>query len=111
MSESATITNLLGLPRSELEQFVADLGSKPFRARQLMQWVYKRAEPSFERMTDLAKSFRAELAARACVQPPEILTEQRSSDGTRKWLLRADGSQAFEMVYIPEPDRATLCIS
>ncbi len=111
MSESATTTNLLGLPRPDLERFVAQLGSKPFRARQLMQWVYKRAEPSFERMTDLAKAFRAELGAHACVRAPEIIDEQRSADGTRKWLLRADGSQAFEMVYIPEPDRATLCIS
>ena len=111
MSDAATTTNLLGLPRPELERFVAELGSKPFRARQLMQWIYQRAEPSFERMTDLAKSFRAELAVHACVRAPEIIREQRSADGTRKWLLRADGSQAFEMVYIPEPDRATLCIS
>jgi 23S rRNA (adenine2503-C2)-methyltransferase len=111
MSDAATTTNLLGLPRPELERFVAELGSKPFRARQLMQWIYQRAEPSFERMTDLAKSFRAELAGRACIRAPEIIREQRSADGTRKWLLRADGSQAFEMVYIPEPDRATLCIS
>ena len=54
MSDAATTTNLLGLPRPELERFVAELGSKPFRARQLMQWIYQRAEPSFERMTDLA---------------------------------------------------------
>ena len=111
MSVSAPTTNLLGLSRPELERFVATLGSKPFRARQLMHWVYKRAEPSFERMTDLAKSFRAQLCAQATVQVPEIISEHRSADGTRKWLLRADGSQAFEMAYIPEPDRATLCIS
>ncbi len=111
MSPSATTTNLLGLPRPELERFVAELGSKPFRARQLMHWVYKRGEAAFECMTDLAKDFRAELAASACIRPPEIITTQHSADGTRKWLLRADGSQAFEMVYIPEPDRATLCIS
>ena len=111
MRSSATTTNLLGLPRPALEAFVAQLGSRPFRARQLMQWVYKRREPSFERMTDLAKEFRAKLAECASVQPPEIIATQRSADGTRKWLLRADGSQAFEMVYIPEPDRATLCIS
>ncbi len=111
MSPPATTTNLLGLPRPELERFVAELGSKPFRARQLMQWVYKRSEAAFECMTDLAKDFRTELAERACVRPPEIITTQHSADGTRKWLLRADGSQAFEMVYIPEPDRATLCIS
>jgi 23S rRNA (adenine2503-C2)-methyltransferase len=112
MTSSDTIaTNLLGLPRPALEAFVAELGGKPFRARQLMNWVYKRGESSFERMTDLAKEFRAQLAAHACISPPEIVTAQESADGTRKWLLRADASQAFEMVFIPEPDRGTLCIS
>jgi 23S rRNA (adenine2503-C2)-methyltransferase len=110
-SPDTTATNLLGLPRPALEAFVADLGSKPFRARQLMNWVYKRGESSFERMTDLAKDFRAQLAERACVATPQIVTTQQSADGTRKWVLRADASQAFEMVFIPEPDRGTLCIS
>src|SRR6185312_2994899 len=102
---------LLGLPRPALEAFVAELGGKPFRARQLMNWVYKRGESSFESMTDLAKDFRAQLAERACVATPQIVTAQQSADGTRKWLLRADASQAFEMVFIPETDRGTLCIS
>jgi 23S rRNA (adenine2503-C2)-methyltransferase len=104
-------TNLLGLPRPGLESFVAQLGSKPFRARQLMNWVYKRGVGSFDEMTDLAKEFRARLAAEAEVRTPEILSVQRSADGTTKWLLRADASQAFEMVFIPEPERGTLCIS
>ena len=104
-------TNLLGLPRPELEAFVAALGSKPFRARQLMNWLYKRGCNDFDAMTDLAKEFRAQLLATAEARLPEIVTTQRSSDGTCKWLLRADASQAFEMVYIPEPDRGTLCIS
>jgi 23S rRNA (adenine2503-C2)-methyltransferase len=106
-----TATNLLGLPRPALEALVAELGGKPFRARQLMNWVYKRGESSFERMTDLAKDFRAQLATRACISEPQIVAAQQSADGTRKWLLRADASQAFEMVFIPEPDRGTLCIS
>jgi 23S rRNA (adenine2503-C2)-methyltransferase len=110
-SPDTTATNLLGLPRPALEAFVAGLGSKPFRARQLMNWVYKRGESSFERMTDLAKDFRAQLAERACVATPQIVSAQQSADGTRKWVLRADASQAFEMVFIPEPDRGTLCIS
>ena len=104
-------TNLLGLPRPALESFVAELGSKPFRARQLMNWVYKRGVGSFEQMTDLAKDFRARLTDAAEVRSPEIVSVQRSADGTTKWLLRADASQAFEMVFIPEPDRGTLCIS
>jgi 23S rRNA (adenine2503-C2)-methyltransferase len=112
MSDVATErTNLLGLPRPALEALVAQLGSKPFRARQLMNWIYKRGADSFADMTDLAKELRARLAATAEVRPPEIVDVRHSADGTAKWLLRADASQAFEMVFIPEPDRGTLCIS
>ena len=107
----ASPENLLGLTRPALEAFVTGLGSKPFRARQLMNWLYKRGEGSFESMTDLAKDFRAQLVGCAEVRPPEIVSVHSSSDGTRKWLLRADASQAFEMVFIPEDDRGTLCIS
>ncbi len=104
-------TNLLGLPRPALEALVAQLGSKPFRARQLMNWIYKRRTSSFAEMTDLAREFRARLNAAAEVRAPQIISVQRSTDGTRKWLLQADAQQAFEMVFIPEPDRGTLCIS
>jgi 23S rRNA (adenine2503-C2)-methyltransferase len=104
-------SNLLGLERPALEAFVAGLGSKPFRARQLMNWIYKRGTSSFAQMTDLAKDFRAQLEAHAEVRAPEVASVQASADGTRKWLLRADAAQAFEMVFIPEPDRGTLCIS
>jgi 23S rRNA (adenine2503-C2)-methyltransferase len=103
--------NLLGLERAALEAFVGDLGSRPFRARQLMNWIYKRGEGCFESMTDLAREFRRELAERAEVRVPEIVREQIATDGTRKWLLRADATQAYEMVFIPEEDRGTLCIS
>jgi 23S rRNA (adenine2503-C2)-methyltransferase len=110
----ATVTepiNLLGLPRAALEAFVGRCGSKPFRARQLMNWIYKRGTASFADMTDLAKPLRAQLAAAAAVTAPEIVSVQRSADGTCKWLLKADARQAYEMVFIPEPDRGTLCIS
>jgi 23S rRNA (adenine2503-C2)-methyltransferase len=110
-SPTESRTNLLGLPRAALEAFVAELGSKPFRARQLMNWMYKRGEGSIESMTDLAKDFRAQLIERAEIRTPEIVTVKRSADDTCKWLLRADSSQAFEMVFIPEPGRGTLCIS
>ena len=103
--------NLLGLARPDLEAFVAGLGSKPFRARQLMNWLYKRGCGDFAAMSDLARDFRALLAERAEIRTPEIVTAQQAGDGTRKWLLRADASQAFEMVFIPEADRGTLCIS
>jgi 23S rRNA (adenine2503-C2)-methyltransferase len=104
-------TNLLGLERPELEAFVVAQGNKPFRARQLMHWLYKRGEGDFNAMTDLARDFRAQLLTTADVRLPEVLSRHDSADGTRKWLLRADASQAFEMVFIPETERGTLCIS
>mgnify|MGYP001205298573 CR=1 FL=1 len=114
-STVAAKTNLLGLPKAELEAFVVALGEKPFRARQLMTWLYKRRVDDFAQMTDLSKAFREKLAAVAEVRLPEVVTEHASSDGTRKWLLRAGRSdgrdQAIEMVFIPEPGRGTLCIS
>jgi 23S rRNA (adenine2503-C2)-methyltransferase len=107
--------NLLGLSRPELEAFVSGLGAKPFRARQLMKWMYRRGESDFDRMTDLAKDFRARLAEVAEIRPPEIVTLEASADGTRKWLLRAPGAtgveQAIETVFIPEAGRGTLCLS
>ncbi len=103
--------NLLGLQKADLESFVGGLGSKPFRARQLMNWLYKRGESDISAMTDLAKDFRAQLAQRAEVKLPEIVKTQVASDGTRKWLLSGGNGQAFEMVFIPEEDRGTLCIS
>ena len=103
--------NLLGLTRGELEAFCIELGSRPFRARQLMNWLYKRGCDRFEDMSDLARDFRALLAERAEISLPQILTKQQASDGTCKWLLSGGNGQAFEMVYIPETDRGTLCIS
>jgi 23S rRNA (adenine2503-C2)-methyltransferase len=104
--------NLLGLPRAELEAFVAArLGAKPFRARQLMKWIYRRGAADFSAMTDLAQDFRSQLSDVARIAVPEIVTEQVSNDGTRKWMLRMDEVQGIETVYIPEPDRGTLCIS
>ncbi len=104
--------NLLGLARTELEAFVSErLGAKPFRARQLMKWIYRRGAADFSTMSDLAQDFRAQLDQVATISVPQIVTEQRSEDGTRKWMLRMDEVQGIETVYIPEPDRGTLCIS
>ena len=94
-----------------LEAFVVALGAKPFRARQLMKWIYQRGAADFEAMTDLARTFARSSPSTPRSALPEIVTAQVSSDGTRKWLLRADAAQAIEMVYIPETDRGTLCIS
>jgi 23S rRNA (adenine2503-C2)-methyltransferase len=104
--------NLLGLPRAQLEAFVAErLGAKPFRARQLMKWMYRRGAADFSAMSDLKQEFREQLREAAQITVPQIVTEQLSSDGTRKWMLRMDEVQGIETVYIPEPDRGTLCIS
>jgi len=111
IADAAARVNLLDMPRAQLEAWCATVGSKPFRARQLMNWIYKRGCDRFDQMSDLAKGFRAQLTEQAQITLPEILTVQRASDGTCKWLLRADSSQAFETVYIPESDRGTLCIS
>ncbi len=115
MSEAAPPVNLLGMTRTELEGFVAGFGAKPFRARQLLKWIYRRGESDFSRMTDLARDFRAGLATRAEVAVPEIVSARTAMDGTCKWLLRMPGAagneQVVETVFIPEPGRGTLCIS
>src|SRR6202046_1952386 len=76
-----------------------------------MKWIYRRGAANFSAMTDLAHDFRTQLSQAARISVPEIVTEQTSSDGTRKWMLRMDEVQGIETVYIPEPDRGTLCIS
>lgn len=111
MSASADRQELLGLSREELEGFFAGLGEKPFRARQLLQWLHRRGTTDFADMTDLAKSLRAALGLTATVSLPRVLSRHESADGTVKWLTAAGAGQAIETVFIPEPDRGTLCIS
>ena len=106
-----TQTNLLGLNRRDLESYFTDIGEKSFRARQIMQWIYQRRELSFENMTDLSKPLRTKLEQSACLEMPEIVKDQLSSDGTRKWLLRLADGNCIETVFIPESDRGTLCVS
>ncbi|MBK5074552.1 bifunctional tRNA (adenosine(37)-C2)-methyltransferase TrmG/ribosomal RNA large subunit methyltransferase RlmN [Budviciaceae bacterium CWB-B4] len=102
--------NLLDLNRQAMREFFASLGEKPFRADQIMKWIYQFGYDDFEQMTDINKVLRARLQQVAEIRAPEIVTEQRSSDGTIKWAL-AVGDQQVEAVYIPEDDRATLCVS
>jgi 23S rRNA (adenine2503-C2)-methyltransferase len=103
--------NLLGLSPRRLRAWFAEMGEKPFRATQLLKWVHQRRVEDFDAMTDLAKSLREKLKQVACIRPPEILFDQVSSDGTRKFIVDMGGHNSVEMVYIPEDDRATLCIS
>ncbi|NNM82722.1 MAG: 23S rRNA (adenine(2503)-C(2))-methyltransferase RlmN [Burkholderiales bacterium] len=103
--------NLLGLDSEKLAGFVAEIGEKPFRARQLLRWIHHFGENDFSRMTDLAKSFREKLAGQAQISVPDLVRGQDASDGTKKWLLSVGGGNAIETVFIPESGRGTLCIS
>ncbi|MBS0382653.1 MAG: 23S rRNA (adenine(2503)-C(2))-methyltransferase RlmN [Proteobacteria bacterium] len=111
MAESIAKANLLDFDRDGLRAFFADLGEKPYRADQVMKWIYHRLESDFGAMTDLGKSLREKLPEVAVVAPPKPLLDKVSSDGTRKWLLGMDAGNAVETVYIPEPSRGTLCVS
>jgi len=111
MSSETTKVNLLDLDRKGLEAFFTSVGEKAFRASQLMQWIHQRGITDFDEMTDLSKALRERLKETAVVHIPETVIEQDSKDGTRKWLLRLDSGNSIEMVFIPEDDRGTLCIS
>ncbi len=103
--------NLLDFDLEGLAAFCERLGEKRFRAVQLFRWLHQRGETDFERMSDLAQSFRAKLAGAAEVRALPLLSEQVSADGTLKWLFDVGGGNAVETVFIPELDRGTLCIS
>lgn len=111
MQPAASKQNLLGLPQAPLEAFFAELGEKPFRARQVMQWIHQRSARQFDAMTDLSKSLRDRLDSVAGIELPTLIEEFRSADGTVKWLFSSSAGQAIETVFIPEKDRGTLCIS
>jgi 23S rRNA (adenine2503-C2)-methyltransferase len=111
MSNQAEKVNLLDLDRDGLREFFAQMGEKPFRVDQVMKWIYHYGVQDFSEMTNLNKVLRQKLMDRAEIVAPEISKEQRSSDGTIKWAMRVSGGQEVEAVYIPEEDRATLCVS
>ena len=103
--------NLLGLPQGDLEQWVESIGEKPYRARQLLKWIYQNGEVDFASMTDLSKSLRGSLSELAEVTMPTVISQHDSADGTVKWLFASGSGQAVETVFIPEPGRGTLCVS
>lgn len=110
-SAAGDAPNLIGMSREKLEAFFADIGEKPFRARQLLQWLHQRYVHDFASMTDLSKALREKLPIIARVDLPAVISEQVSRDGTVKWLFESGAGQAVEAVFIPEPGRGTLCIS
>jgi len=103
--------NLLGCDARALGRWFAALGEKPFRARQLMQWIHQRGVQDFAAMTDIAKALREKLVTQAVIEAPAVIGDSTSPDGTRKWLLKVDGANAVDAVWIPEANRATLCVS
>ncbi|HEY0178081.1 MAG TPA: 23S rRNA (adenine(2503)-C(2))-methyltransferase RlmN [Dokdonella sp.] len=103
--------NLLDFDRDGLRALFAQLGEKPYRAEQVMKWIYHRRVTEFAEMTDLGRALRDKLAGAFDVAPPGTLFQKEAADGTHKWLLGMDGGNAIEAVFIPEPTRGTLCVS
>ena len=113
MSEISNVTklDLLGYTRSELAALLEELGEKPYRAEQILKWLHHRFVSSFDEMSDISQVLRAKLNELAEIHEPKVLLEKQSRDGTRKWLLEARSGSAIEMVFIPEDNRGTLCVS
>ena len=103
--------NLLNLTRADLESFFAELGEKPFRATQVLKWIYQFGVSDFDAMTNLSKALRARLRETAEIRLPRVVASQKSGDGTHKWVLEIDSGNHIETVFIPEQGRGTLCVS
>lgn len=108
-------TDLTGLPRDAIRALFASAGLDPkaakLRAKQVFHWIYHRGVTDFDAMTDIAKTMRPLLAERFAIARPQVVEAQHSEDGTRKWLLKTADGHEFEMVFIPDETRGTLCVS
>ena len=103
--------NLLGLSAEKLVAFFAEIGEKPFRATQVLKWIHQLGADDFEQMTNLSKALRGKLQQHAEIRAPEVVSQQDSSDGTRKWLIRVTGGSCVETVFIPDGDRGNpVCV-
>ncbi|MEH6568589.1 MAG: 23S rRNA (adenine(2503)-C(2))-methyltransferase RlmN [Halioglobus sp.] len=103
--------NLLGLTLAQMEQFFLDIGEKKFRAQQVLKWIHHSGVTDIEEMTNLGKSLREKLLEISEVRPPKIVSQNDSTDGTRKWAIEVAGGGLVEAVLIPSGKRATLCVS
>jgi 23S rRNA (adenine2503-C2)-methyltransferase len=103
--------NLLDLDAAQLVSFFADIGEKPFRAKQLLRWMHQFGEADFSKMSDLARPLREKLGASAVIEAPRAISDATAADGTRKWLIDVGNRNAVETVFIPETNRGTLCVS
>lgn len=108
---SSQKVNILNFNYQQMREFFFDLGEKPFRAQQVMQWIHQVGQDSFSNMSNLGKALRTKLDEVAEIKLPEVVTCQQSHDGTHKWLLRLACGNCIETVYIPEAKRGTLCVS
>ncbi|MHA2344966.1 MAG: 23S rRNA (adenine(2503)-C(2))-methyltransferase RlmN, partial [Candidatus Hodarchaeales archaeon] len=104
-------TNLKALSEKELTQFIKQQGQRPYKARQIIRWIYRKHAASFDDMTDLSKSLREQLSEISYVSTLNILKKQKSRDGTEKFLLKLEDKETIESVLIPDKNRLTLCIS
>jgi len=111
MTDTTSKTNLLGLTQQKLEAFFEGLGEKRFRAGQVMKWMHHYGVDSFDDMTNIGKALREKLKANAEIRGPEVVSEDISRDGTRKWVVRVASGSCVETVYIPQNGRGTLCVS
>lgn len=111
MTSNAAPINLLDFNREDMAQFFIELGDKPYRATQVLQWLHQRGIRNLSEMTNLSKALRQRLSELTVIQLPEIVFDQQSQDGTRKWLLKLHDGNCIETVFIPEDDRGTLCVS
>jgi len=103
--------NLLDFDCAGLEAYFSEQGEKAFRAHQVLKWIYHSGVANFDAMTNLSKALRAKLAEKAEIALPQVVTDQLSEDGTRKWLLRLADGNCIETVFIPDGERGTLCVS
>ena len=105
------MTEIIGLSKQELTSVLAEMGEKPFRVKQIWQWLYVQGVKSFDEMTNLSKDLRIKLAEKFTLSRPKIVTEQISSDKTHKWLLKFADGQRIETVFIPEDEHGAVCVS
>lgn len=110
-AQASVLPNFFDYPLKDLEALLTGLGKEKFRAKQLFQWVYQKREHDFEMMTNVSKTFRAELPGLLEFRLPKVVQELKSVDGTRKWLFDVGQNMTIETVLIPSKDRLTLCVS
>lgn len=104
-------TNLLGMTPQQLGDYFSEIGEKPFRATQVLKWIHQHGVENFDEMSNISKVLREKLTEQAEIREPEVVSQDISKDGTRKWVIRVEGGSCVETVLIPEGERGTLCVS